>query len=144
MTRRTRCRGSRRCCLHRDRTKTYTASFEEECGCSTRKKERRNEKIRKNGNQTTLHHKTTGNRHDHAYGYNNNTSTYARAGALVLPPPCLGGGITRVGPCQYPQYTRVWSAREAVGSSQSKHHRAPQTQPMSRRQHPTGDESLAW
>ena len=44
--------GSRRCRpeVDRDRTTTEATSFEAECG-----------------NQTTLHHKTTGNRHDHVY-----------------------------------------------------------------------------
>ena len=36
----------------------------------------------------------------------------------MLPSSCLDGSVTRVGPGQYPQYTRPWFAREAVGSSQ--------------------------
>ena len=43
--------------------------------------------------------------------------TYVRAGALVPPPPCLGLGATRVGPGQYPQYTRADFGKEAVGGS---------------------------
>ena len=48
-----------------------------------------------------------------------------------------------MGPGQYPRYTRAPFGEEAVGSPQSTHHRAPQAQPMSQRQHPTRDESLA-
>ena len=42
-----------------------------------------------------------------------------------------------MGPSQYPQYTRAWLAKKAVGSSQTKHHSTPPA-------HPTRDESLAW
>ena len=79
-----------------DRTTTLATSFEEECG-----------------NKTAPHHKTTPFKYDHVY---DNTSTRAacvKAGALVPSPPCLGGGITRVGPGQW----------EAAGSSL---HREPQ------------------
>ena len=44
--------------------------------------------------------------------------TCVRAGALVPPPPCLGGGTTRVGLGQHPQHTRADFGQEAVGSSQ--------------------------
>ena len=54
---------------------------------------------------------------------------YVGAGALVPPPPCLGGGITQVGPGQYPQYTRAWLAREEVGSSLHRDHRTTATRP---------------
>ena len=43
----------------------------------------------------------------------------ARAGALMFPSSCLDGGVTRVGPGRYTQYTRAWYARETVGSSQN-------------------------
>ena len=43
--------------------------------------------------------------------------TPTRVGALMLPSSCLDGSTTRVCPGQYPQYTRAWFAREAVGSS---------------------------
>ena len=52
-------------------------------------------------------------------------TTFTRAGALVPPPPCLGGGITRVGPGQYPQYTRAHFGEEALGSSPQCDHRQP-------------------
>ena len=42
------------------------------------------------------------------------TTTHARAGALVFSSSCLDESIIRVGPGQYPQCTRAWSAREAV------------------------------
>ena len=51
------------------------------------------------GWQTVLHGKTTTTRHDHVYN-NTSTLTHVRAGALVPPPPCLGGGATRVDPGQ--------------------------------------------
>ena len=79
-----------------------------------------------------------------AQSYTQSTTTHARAGALVLLPSCLDESISRVGPGQYPQYTRAPFGEEAVGSSQHMHHRAPQAQPMSPQQHPTRDESLAW
>ena len=66
-------------------------------------------------------------------------TTHTRAGALTFPSSCLDGSVTRVGSGQYPHYTRAPFAEEAVGSSQYKHHRAPQAQPMSPRQHPTRD-----
>ena len=44
----------------------------------------------------------------------------ARVGTLMFPSSCLDGGITCVGPGRYPQHTRAWYAREAVGSSQNK------------------------
>ena len=40
-----------------------------------------------------------------------------RSGALMLPSSCLDGSITRVGPGQHPQYTRVLFGGEAVGGS---------------------------
>ena len=76
-----------------------------------------------------------------------NTSTraaYVRAGALVPPPPCLGGGITRVGPSQYPQYTRAWHAREAVGSSLHRDHRTTATRLTTSPTHSTRLASRAW
>ena len=44
-----------------------------------------------------------------------------RAGALMFPTSCLDGGITRVCPSQYPQYTRALYGGEAVGSSSQQH-----------------------
>ena len=52
-----------------------------------------------------------------------------------------------MGPDQYPQYTRAWLAREAVGSSQKKHHSTPQHTTSTTHEpnvHPTKDERLAW
>ena len=40
-----------------------------------------------------------------------------------------------MGPGQYPQYTRVWSARKAVGSSQTTHHSTPPPHRMSPTSH---------
>ena len=51
------------------------------------------------------------------HNYTTDVATYVRAGALVPPPQCPGGGITRVGPGQYTQYTRADFGHEAVGSS---------------------------
>ena len=48
-------------------------------------------------------------------------TTQARAGALMFPSSCLDGGITRVGPSQYPLYTRAIYGGEAVGSSSQQH-----------------------
>ena len=42
---------------------------------------------------------------------------HARAGALMFPSSCLDGGITRVGPGRYQQYTRALYGGEAVDSS---------------------------
>ena len=78
-----------------------------------------------------------------AQSYTQAPTTHTRAGPLTFPSSCLEGCVTRVGPGQYPQYTRAPFGEEAVGSSQSKHFRAPQVQPMSPRQHPTRDESIA-
>ena len=69
------------------------------------------------------------------------------AGALTFPSSLPGwerhtGGVLG-GPSQHPLYTRAPFREEAVGSSESKHHRAPQAQPMIPQQHPTRDESLA-
>ena len=89
----------------RDRTTAQATSFEEECG-----------------NQTARYHKTTTTRYDHVYDNTSTRSAYVRAGALVPPP-----NITRVGPGKYPQYTRVWYAREAVGSSPHRNHRTTAT-----------------
>ena len=36
-----------------------------------------------------------------------------------------------MGPGQYPQYTRAWSARKAVGSPQTTHHSTPPPHRMS-------------
>ena len=44
-------------------------------------------------------------------------TTRTRAGALTSP-SCLDGGVSRVGPGQYP---RPWLARKAVGSSHTDH-----------------------
>ena len=79
-----------------------------------------------------------------AQSHTQSTTTHERTGALVFSSSCLNETITRVGPGQNPQCTRTWSAREAVGTSQSKSHRAPQAQPTSPRQRPTRDESLAF
>ena len=51
--------------------------------------------------------------------------------ALWCSSSCLDVSTSRVDPGQDPRYSRAWSAREAVGKSQSKHHRAPKAQPMS-------------
>ena len=75
-----------------------------------------------------------------AQSYTPAPTTHTRAGALTFPLSCLDGGVPRVGPGQYPQYTRAPFGEEPVGSSQNRHHRAPQ---MSPRQHPTRGESLA-
>ena len=80
------------------------------------------------GNQTARH-KTTTFRYDHVYDNTSTRAAYVRAGALLPPPPCLGGGITQVGPRQYPQYTRAWFAREAVGSSLHRDHKTTATPP---------------
>ena len=48
-----------------------------------------------------------------------------RAGALTFPSSCLNGGVTRVGPGRYPQYTRADFGPEAVGSSNHKHITSP-------------------
>ena len=92
--------------------------------------------------RSAMYDSTTPQCHDQqtcpsAQSYCKALTTHARIGALVFSSFCQDESITWVGPGQYPQYTRAWSAREAVGSLQSKHHRAPQTQPMSPRQHPT-------
>ena len=55
-----------------------------------------------------------------------------RAGALTFPSSCLDGGVTRVGPGQYPQYTRADFGLEAVGSSVHKHHTSPNVKPHGR------------
>ena len=61
--------------------------------------------------------------------YTATQTTHARAGGLMFPSSCLGGGITRVGPCQYPQYNRADFGPEAVGSSYTKHHKSPNVKP---------------
>ena len=45
--------------------------------------------------------------------------TYVRACALVLPPPCLGGGPHGWVPVDNPQYTRADFGQEAVGGLSS-------------------------
>ena len=65
------------------------------------------------GSQSAL----TPQRRDHVRIATQTASTHARAGALMSPPPCLGGGISRVG--QYTRYTRAPFGEEAVGSSQN-------------------------
>ena len=57
---------------------------------------------------------------------------HARAGALMFPSSCLDGGITRVGPGQYPQYTRADFGPEAVGSSNHKQDTSPNVKPFGR------------
>ena len=57
--------------------------------------------------------------------YTATQATNARADALMFPSSCLGGGITRVGPGQYPQYNRADFGPEAVGCSCTKHHKSP-------------------
>ena len=89
--------------------------FEEECGCMTA--------------NTTTPRPT-------------DVSTHA-SWPLVFSTSCLDESTSRLGPGQHPRCTRAPFGEEAVGSPQSTHHRAPQAQPMSQRQHPTRDESLA-
>ena len=48
-----------------------------------------------------------------------------RAGALTSPSSCLDGGVTRVGPGRYPQYTRADFGPEAVGSSNHRRYTSP-------------------
>ena len=55
-----------------------------------------------------------------------------RAGALTSPSSCLDGGVTRVGPGQYPQYTRADFGPEAVGSSIRIRHTSPNVKPFGR------------
>ena len=54
-------------------------------------------------------------------------ATYVRAGALVPPPPRLGGGITRVGPGQYPQYTRALARSVTTRQPKRDNRRAQQS-----------------
>ena len=53
---------------------------------------------------------------------------------IILP----GWGATRVGPGQYPQYTRAPFGEEAVGSSPHRDHRTPQ-ESQTRAQHKLRD-----
>ena len=78
-----------------------------------------------------------------ARSYTQATSTHTRAGALTFPSSCLDGCVTRVGPSQHPQYTRAWSAREAVGSSQATRHVTPPPQTMGPTTLQVGRQSLA-
>ena len=89
------------CCpeVDRDRTTTQATSFEEECG-----------------SQTELHHKPPATQATTYAVQHATASTHARAGAPLY------GGTTRVGLHRYPQYTRAWFAREALGCSQTTHH----------------------
>ena len=66
-----------------------------------------------------------------AQSYTQATSTHTRAGALTFPSSCLDGSVSRVGPGQYPQHTRAWSAREALGRSLTTHHSTAPPQTMS-------------
>ena len=70
--------------------------------------------------------------------------TYERAGALAPSPPCLGGGATRVGPGQYPQYTRADFGQEAVDSSLHRDHRRPPESQAVSPTHSTRLTSRAW
>ena len=74
---------------------------------------------------TALHHNTTTNRRVHV---RNATRKPQQRKSWRS---CLDVSTSRVDPGQDPRYSRAWSAREAVGKSQSKHHRAPKAQPMS-------------
>ena len=81
-------RGSSKCCLEIERQRTrYRSrkSAETRQHCTT--------KAPRSG--TTMCSTTPAN-----------ALTYVRAGALVPVSSCLDGGATRVGPSQYPQYTR--------------------------------------
>ena len=80
----------------------------------------------------------------HAQSYTEAPSTHARAGALVFSSSCLDESITRVAPGQYPLYTRAWSARKAVGCSQTTHHSTPPPQTMSPTTFCMRRRSLAW
>ena len=64
---------------------------------------------------------------------NTQTATTHASGALVFSSSCLDESTSRVGPVQYPQYTRAWSAMEAVGSSQHTHHSTTSTTMRPRR-----------
>ena len=73
-----------------------------------------------------------------------NALTYVRAGALVPPPPYLGGGATRVGPSQNPKCTRTDFGQEAVGCQSHRDHRAPQMSQAVSSTHSTRLTSRAW
>ena len=53
----------------------------------------------------------------------------SRLSARNLP---LDAGVARVGPGQYPQYTRADFGLEALGSSAHKHHTSPNDKPHGR------------
>ena len=61
-------------------------------------------------------------------------TTTRRAVALVLPPPCLGGGARRVGPGQYQQYTRADFGQEAVGGATPRPQKTDEKQQVLRTQ----------
>ena len=62
---------------------------------------------------------------------NPQATTQTRAGALMFPSSCLDGGITRVGPGQYPQCARALYGGEAVSCSSQQHSTAQKMSPNS-------------
>ena len=71
------------------------------------------------GSQQHLHHKTSGHRHVHVREVHTDRmhvrKSWRSGTSTILP----GWRATRVGPGQYPQYTRALYGGEAVGSSPS-------------------------